>query len=251
MNFANHFLAALHSDLRGTRLTRRGATHVPRDVPRGTHKTYPRMPHIALPEPRTLDMSLNEALASRKSGLPTDIGVPLSLNDVATMLGLALRRNEGTTRRRYPSGGGLYPIETYLISTALESQTPAAFHYDPTAHALERLWELPADFNIKTIGKRPERLQFSNMIVFTSVWHRSAAKYGDLAYQHALLEAGHMSENVLLVAGALGLVVRPYAGFDDILTIRLLDLDEESEQPVHAVVVCKGAHRDVPTTEEE
>jgi SagB-type dehydrogenase family enzyme len=251
MNLLNPFLAALHADLRGTRLTRRGATHLPPNVPRGTHKIYPRMPRIVLPEPRTLDTSLADALAGRRSGSPTHPGVPLLLDDVATMLGLALRKKVGTTRRQYPSGGGLYPVETYLISTAIESQTPAAFHYDPTAHALERLWDLPPDFNIKMLGKWPDQLQFSNMIVFTSVWHRSAAKYGDLAYQHALLEAGHMSENVLLVAGALGLSVRPYSGFDDILTMRLLDLDEESEQPVHAIIVSKGAHRDIPTTEEE
>jgi SagB-type dehydrogenase family enzyme len=77
------------------------------------------------------------------------------------------------------------------------------------------------------------------MIVFTSVWNRSSAKYGDLAYQHALLEAGHMSENILLVAGALHIGTRPYAGFDDAILEQLLDLGD-GEQIVHTITVCKS-----------
>jgi len=71
------------------------------------------------------------------------------------------------------------------------------------------------------------------------VWKRSSPKYGDLAYQHALLEAGHMSENILLVGCALDLEVRPHAGFDDFTTCTTLDLDEEEEQAVHYGYLCK------------
>ncbi len=235
------FLSHLHADLRLARLTRRGATRRPEDVHRGLHKTYPRMVSIPLPEPEPLTTTLSDALMLRRSRTSGNSEMPVTLNEMGTITALALRKQSPLHNgRSYPSGGGLYPVETYLISTALESQTPAVFHYNPTAHALERLWDLPAHFNMKDIAKRPEHLSLSGMLVFTGVWNRSSAKYGDLAYLHTLIEAGHMSQNVLLVGCALGLSMRPYAGFDDNLITSLLDLDEEMEQPVHTITLCKN-----------
>ena len=244
-----NFLPHLHADLRGTRLTRRGGTHHPKDVPHGVHKEYPRMLQVSLPEPEPLTTTLSDALLNRRSRSTGNADMPVTLREMGTLLGLSLRKHAPDIHhgRRYPSGGGLYPVETYLISTALESQTPAVFHYNPTTHALERLWNLPPNFRMNDIAKRPENLSISGMLVFTGVWKRSSAKYGDLAYLHTLIEAGHMSENVLLSGCALGLSMRPYAGFDDNLIISLLDLDEEQEQPVHTVTLCKKPRQ---TTEE-
>jgi len=233
------FLSHLHTELRRTLLTRRGATHHPDDVERGLHKSYPRMTQIALPEPLALDARLEETLKNRHSAQEGDATVPLTLQECGTLLGLSLRKRPNESRRNYPSGGGLYPVETYLISTALESQTPAVFHYNPSEHALERLWDVPEYFDIKNIAKHPESLTLSTLIVFTGVWERSSAKYGELAYLHALLEAGHMSENILLVGTALNLNVRPYAGFSDERVAKLLDIDEDNEQTVHSITVCK------------
>lgn len=233
------FLSHLHTELRRTRLTKRGATQRPEDVPLGTHKEYPRMRLISLPEPAKLQTTLQDALESRSSAFTGDPEIPLSIRDLGTLLGSALKKRPGVANRNYPSGGALYPVETYLISTAIETQTPAAFHYNPTKHALERLWDLPPGFDLKDVAKHPESLPLSCLVVFTSVWKRSSAKYGELAYLHALLEAGHMSENVLLVGTALGLEARPYAGYDDDRIAELLDLEDGAEQPVHAITLCK------------
>ncbi len=197
------------------------------------------MGQISLPEPEQLATRLQDALVQRHSALEGNPDTPLLLQELGTLLGLSLRKHPDSHRRNYPSGGALYPVETYLISTAIEGQTPAAYHYNPSKHALERLWDLPRDITMKDIAKHPEELPLSSIIVFTSVWQRSSAKYGDLAYLHALLEAGHMSENILLVGCVLSLKVRPYAGFNDALVAQLLDLNEEQEQTVHTITVCK------------
>jgi SagB-type dehydrogenase family enzyme len=232
------FLSDLHNDLRGTRLTRRGATHRPEDVPRGTHKTYPRMEKITLPAPKKLPATLQAALEKRMSYFGGTDRSKLSLETCGALFGLALGKHTSSTHRNYPSGGALYPIETYLISSALEGSAPAVFHYNPTEHALEKLWDVPASIELKDLARHPNDLFFSSLIVFTVVWRRSSAKYGDLSYQHSLLEAGHMSENVLLVAGALGLKTRPMAGFDDDALISLLDINAEEERPVHTITMC-------------
>ncbi len=236
------FLSHLHTALRATRFTRRGATRRPEDVPQGTHKEYSRMERISLPEPVVLDISLPEALSRRVSSLNQGGDTPLSLQDIGTVFGLALRQHADSNHRNYPSGGALYPIETYLIATSLEGAAPGVYHYHPSAHALEYLWELEPNFDITRLVQKPEFLLPSALIVFTSVWRRSSAKYGDFTYGLSLLEAGHMSENVLLVSSALKLQVRPMAGFDDQRTNDLLDLDPDLEQAVHSITLSKGAH---------
>lgn len=235
------FISRLHADLRRTLSTRRGATmRDAKNLPQGTHKEYARMERIALPDLAELDMTLVEALMVRKSTRQHGGDVPLTLADCGALFG-SLRKHPESLRRPYPSGGALYPVESYLITTALADGEPGVCHYHPTAHALERLWNLPAGFDIAHIVPHPEWLASSALIVFTCVWNRSSAKYGDLAYLNALLEVGHMSQNMLLVAAALGLQARPLATFKDQLTVDLLDLDDELEQPVYMVALSKGA----------
>lgn len=197
------------------------------------------MRQVPLPEPNDISPTLKAVLTKRFSATGGDPSQALLLQEAGTLLGLSLRERANRTRN-YPSGGALYPVETYLISTAMEGHAPGIFHYNPTTHALEQLCDLRPDFDIKSIASHPESLPVSTMVVFTAVWQRSSAKYGDLAYLHALIEAGHMSENILLVGTALGLQVRPYAGFNDDGIIELLDLNQENEQPIHSITLCKG-----------
>lgn len=233
------FITHIHEDLRSARFTRRGATHRAEDVPKGTHKEYPRMERLLLPEPQPIENSLRSVLLTRRSSYFKENLSTLSLGDFGTLFGLALRRRQKTTSRNYPSGGGLYPIETYLITEPLVDGTSGIFHYHPTVHALEKLWDVPAENEVRTLIQGPEGLSFSALIVFTSVWKRSSAKYGDFTYTVALLEAGHMSENILLVATALGFETRPMAGFKDRIVPQLLDIDEEHEQVVHSITLAK------------
>ena len=236
------FISRLHTELRRARLTRRGATHAPKDVPMYGHKTYERMERIDLPPPAPVDMTLADALHNRQSADDGDPHIQLTLSECGTLFGHALRARSNK-KRPYPSGGGLYPVETYLISSALEGQSPGIYHYNPSLHALERLWDMPQKMHMKDIARYPEGLPLSSLIVFTGVWKRSSAKYGNLTYLHTLLEAGHMSQNIVLTGTAIGLNLRPMAGFDDDKVLALLDLDEELEQPIHSITLCKpGAH---------
>lgn len=235
------FIPKLHTEIRQARLTRRGATHHENDVPTGRHKIYERMENLVLPEPAPLQMDLADALAMRKSAISCGINNTFSLAECGTLLGHALRkRADDTVSRNYPSGGALFPIETYIVGLRIDHNDPATYHYNPTKHALEKLWALPLEYDIKSLARRPDTLLFSALIVFTSVWSRSSAKYGDFTYPLALLEAGHMSENVVLTATAMNLATRPMAGFNDDALIELLDIDANEEQPVHAVTLCRN-----------
>ena len=233
----NPFLSHIQSELRKARLTRRGATDAPEDVPKGLHKKYERMEKTVLPPLVPPDTTLVDALNTRESYFDGSMTTALTLSELGNLLGTALGKRD-TIHRRYPSGGALYPVETYLVSN-VGGKNFAVYHYNPTEHSIEKLWDVPNDLDTKSLARKPDDLFFSTMIIFTSVWSRSSAKYGDLSFQHALLEAGHMSQNILLTATALGLGSRPYAGFDDEKLIALLDIDPLCEQPVHTVLLSR------------
>jgi len=237
MNNISSFAARIHSHIRNARTTRRGSSINPGEAPIGTHKEYPRMPRIALPVPGTFSMPLHEALHRRVSNSECGAERPLSLDEIGTVLGNALGMRD-ETRRHYPSGGALYPVETYLIGTVLEGYPSGVFHYHPKAHALEFLWETPHAFSMSDVIRSEQVMLTPILIVFTSVWNRSATKYGDLSYSHALIEAGHMAQNIMLATTALGMGTRAIAGYDDTVLTSLLDLDEQAEQPIYSVLLC-------------
>jgi SagB-type dehydrogenase family enzyme len=208
-----------------------------------TCKEYPRMRRIILPAPGALKLPLHEAFKRRKSYSKCDNKRPLSIIELGTLLGNAIGMRGDGTRRHYPSGGALYPIETYLIGTVLEGHPSGVFHYHPKAHALEFLWETSPSFSMSSVIWATSIPLAPILLVFTSVWNRSGTKYGDLAYSHSLIEAGHMAQNILLAATALSIGARPMSAIDDRVVTELLDLDERVEQPVYSILLCPSSIR--------
>ena len=197
-------------------------------------KEYLRMPRVLLPETNRLqDIGLKTALAGRVSKHVT-VPEPLELEDLGDILS-TLKTTAGN-RRTYPSGGAFYPIETYVIVRRGSGLEPAAYHYHPKAHALEKLWNVPdqlnlfSGFNYWAEGARA-------IILFTGSWWKNAAKYEDFGYLLGVLETGHMAQNVLLAASALDMAACPLGGLNDHRAVELLDLDPYREQPVYAIAL--------------
>lgn len=229
------FIASLHTDLRRARATRRGATLPPDQVPMGLHKEYPRMERIPFPRLEPESMSLTDALRSRRSMRQARSLEGFELAELGSMLGHALAVSQ--TLRPYPSGGALYPVETYLIGNVIKGEIPHAYHYHPTDHALEKLWPLPA-FHIRDYVTSSKTHHGACFVIFTAAWSRSSAKYGDFSYLHGLLEAGHMAQNILLMAAALKRQARPIGGFDEELVQKALDINTDIEQAVYAITLA-------------
>lgn len=231
-------LSKIHAYLRGAHGHQGGNTETPRG------KEYPRMPRIPLPPALPLKTSLEEVLLTRTSCRDFMEGGSIDISGVATILNHALGvRSDG--KRPYPSGGGLFPIETYLINRTVSGIPSGVFHYLPEAHALEHLWDISAETTIfKNLKKADWAETGSAVLVFTSVWMRSSREYGDFSYNLAHLEAGHMAQNVLLSATALEIGSCPLGGYNDESVARLLDLNEEEEQPIYTIMLCPTRESD-------
>ncbi|MFE5581730.1 nitroreductase family protein [Kitasatospora sp. NPDC056531] len=130
------------------------------------------------------------------------------------------------TRRPTPSGGARYSAEWYVIAGP-DSEVPTGVHYyDPARHDLVRLRS--GDYR-SWVASRPA----ATVLVQTSVFWRLAAKYGEMYYRLACLEAGIQVAQALAVAGDDNASAR--LCFPDADVTELLGLDPR-EEGVHAVV---------------
>lgn len=174
-------------------------------------------PAIELPAPRRLRVRLDRALGRRASAPPV-APARLRLVDVSTLLAAAYRARPTArgVRRPVPSGGALYPLELYVLCRSVDGAPAGVLHYDPFAHRLElldaddRLRELAAAFADPAVVEHA-----ALAVVVTAMPWRSRFKYGARGYRFALLEAGHVAQNLLLACAALRLRALPLGGFYD------------------------------------
>jgi SagB-type dehydrogenase family enzyme len=199
-------------------------------------KRNPQLPVTALPPPAPPEMSLWSALKTRRSSRDFP-ALPLRLATLATLL----HAGYGATapgRRAVPSGGALYPLELYVAASRVDGLAPSLLHFDPEAHALETLREGDVTAELGAASAAPGVLDGSAAAVLVSaVFWRSRFKYGLRGYRFALLEAGHLVQNIALAATALDVAALPLGGFYDDRLDELLGLDGVDESVVYAVVL--------------
>ncbi|PKH85431.1 SagB/ThcOx family dehydrogenase [Colwellia sp. Bg11-28] len=150
-------------------------------------------------------------------------------------------KNENVHFRSYPSGGGLYPCEFYVIALNIDELDAGVYHYDNINHALDPINKV---IDLKEIECCFLAEKFINdiacIVVVTSVFERTVTKYGDRGYRLALLEAGHLMQNILLSATAQNLASITWGGFHDNSVATMLNTDVISEPPVHAAFIGKA-----------
>jgi len=78
------------------------------------------------------------------------------------------------------------------------------------------------------------------MLVLSVVFARTQMKYLERGYRFALLEAGHIAQNILLTATALGLSAVCVGGFWDDPFNDLLSFEPTEEAVVYSILLGHG-----------
>lgn len=187
---------------------------------------------IDLPSPqRQAGAALNEALAARRS-VRSFTAAPLPLPSVSQLLWAAQGVTDPDGLRTAPSAGALYPLELYLLAGAVQDLEPGVYRYRPAEHSLQRT--VSGDLRTELadtalgqdwIGQAPATL------VIAGVYDRTGRKYGARAQRYVHIETGHVAQNILLQAVALGLGGTAVGAFDDGALQRVLRLPED-QQPL-------------------
>jgi SagB-type dehydrogenase family enzyme len=211
------------------------------------HESLPFEGYPIIDLPRSLaplQCPLVEAITARVSA--RDMApCPLTLENLATLLryGYGITRdNQGTTfprpLRAVPSGGALYPLELFVHSAHLDGFQAGLYHYNPSRHQLRLLRQKDETSALAEALVQPEVAHGASLIVFiTAVFERSIFKYGDRGYRFILLEAGHLAQNLNLVATGLGLGCLNIGGFFDRRVDDLLGLDGLTHATLYLVAV--------------
>jgi SagB-type dehydrogenase family enzyme len=212
------------------------------------YRSYPGAPRTTLPGRDFALVAPLGAVLERRRSIREYARRPLPLETLGRLLhasfGVRGRRRgaEGSGYERpSPSAGGLYPLELYVAAQAVDGLEDGVHHYDARAHELElvrpgAVHEALVDLTMGQGLCRDANLVF----VVTVILARTQYNYGQRGYRYALLDAGHLGQNLYLVATALGLGPAGIGGFFDGELNALLTLPA-GEEAVY--LTCVGQPR--------
>jgi SagB-type dehydrogenase family enzyme len=188
---------------------------------------------LLLPKPQSKgSISVEEAIASRRTRRDFQ-AKPLSLEELAQLLwaGQGITGSQGHVRAA-PSGGALYPLDLYAVvgEASVKGLAPGAYRYVPSQHGLEQIRSgdlreavARASLGQKWMADAPVSL------VVTAEYARIERKYGARGRRYAMIEVGHVGQNIFLQAEALGLGAGIVGAFDDARLAKVLDLPRAHE----------------------
>lgn len=163
----------------------------------------------------------------------------------------SIRGKSYATLRTVPSGGARHPFETYLIVRKVSGLKNGVYHYLPMEHELEFLQEVTGlDHKITESLCGQSWAAKANVLFYWSVVpYRAEWRYGIHAHRTALMDVGHLSENLYLACTGIGLGTCAIASFSDERCNQLLTLDGEEEYTIYAMPV--GTVRDCDRAQEQ
>lgn len=140
--------------------------------------------------------------------------------------------------RAAPSAGALYPLEIYLIAWNIAGLDSGLYHYCVVPHCLEQLKtgdfaKLACEYAMADDISATA----SALFVVTAIFQRTMIKYQDRGYRFALLEAGHLAQNMCLMSAAMNLGILPIGAFLDDEVNLLLGLDGVNETALYPLAV--------------
>ncbi|NCF64527.1 MAG: SagB/ThcOx family dehydrogenase [Chloroflexi bacterium] len=207
------------------------------------YKEYPSAQRISLPPPgEFLGLSTEEAIQRRRSRRNYSAQA-MTLEELSTLLyhtGGITGESWGHKLRSAPSAGALYPIEAYLLIHRVEGLEPGLYHYAVLEHALELLHAGDLRGEIVKHGLMQEFLGQANLvIVFTAIFQRLRWKYQERSYRYALIEAGHLGQNLYLAGTSMGLGACAVGAFLDEDLNALLGVDGQEEAAIYMLAAGK------------
>lgn len=196
--------------------------------------------------------SYMDLLDSRRS-VRKYTNTPMSQEQLAFMLwstqGIQSLRTEVATFRTVPSGGARHPFETYITVKSVEALPSGLYHYLPTENigekivTIQKLKDLPDyDKQITDMTDGQSWAANASIVLFYScVPYKTEWRYVDLSHRLALMDVGHVGQNAMLSAAALGLGSCCIAAYDQKICDDVIGLDGLDEFMLYAVTVGTAA----------
>jgi SagB-type dehydrogenase family enzyme len=194
-----------------------------------------RMGHasISLPKP-SFDgkVSVEKAIKERRTIRDFKDRI-LSLTHLSQLLWAGQGITDPIERKRAaPSGGALYPLDIYVLigENGVEKIEAGVYHYLPKEHSISLIskGDLRKEMASASLG---QRWMAKTPVIFliTAEYRRITGKYGERGIRYALIEVGHVGQNLFLQAEALGMGAGIVGAFNDLEVSRVVGLPPKHE----------------------
>lgn len=149
---------------------------------------------------------------------------PQDLKTLATWLHLANgvtgkhRTSRGSVYlRTCPSTSALFPFEIYVAAFAVEGLEPGLYHFSVKECALRKLRD--GDVALAQMKKGRPDLDFLKTVpaalLVSTVFCRSTWRFRQRGYRYALIDAGHLVQNLITAANGLGIQTTTRLGMNE------------------------------------
>ena len=166
----------------------------------------------------------------------------ISLKDISRLLQLSYGKVK--TGENYlstvPSAGAIYPLHIYILSLNTELEK-GIYHYYFMNDWMDKI---KTDSNLSQ--KTQELIYGGNLegtpslyLCITADFEELIAKYGERGYRFALIESGHLAQNIMLVAESMNLNMVALGGYYDKALAKLIDANYQNEKVLYVMAVGK------------
>lgn len=200
--------------------------------------------HMKLPEPGIKgEVSLERTIKNRRT-IRSFTSERLTSEQFSQLLWAAQGITEDRGfKRAAPSAGALYPMDIYAVVGAegVQGLKAGVYHYEPKNHSVSLVSE-------GDLRNEVARASLSQMwmarpplnFVITAEYDRITVKYGKRGIRYAMIEAGHIGQNIFLHSEALNLGAGIVGAFNDEEVIRVMKIPLSHEPLLIMPVGYKG-----------
>jgi SagB-type dehydrogenase family enzyme len=139
-----------------------------------------------------------------------------------------------------PSGGARNPFEAFVIAKRCDGLDAGIYHYCAANHALEKVGDVESDEKLAPLFAGQDWVDdMAAVVVLVAVFERTMWKYEyPNAYRVILIQAGHIGQNIMLMATQMGLTVCPTAALAHSKISNMLNLPNAMlHVPVYAMTI--------------
>lgn len=202
---------------------------------------------IDLPNPLKAvlpDLSLKEALLRRES-IRKYKHEPITMDELSYALhmtqGIRMMKGTAATLRTVPSAGARHAFETIILVNKVIGLESGLYRYIASEHKLLPLKSEP-DIANRLVEACREQTMVGDAAV-TLFWiadaYRMTYRFAMRGYRYLFIDAGHVCQNLYLVAHQLGCATCAIGAFDDEHLNDILKLDGENQFVVYAAPLGK------------
>jgi len=184
-------------------------------------------------------------LVEKRKSLRKYADEPITLEELAYLLwgtqGVKTVTDRPVSFRTVPSAGSRHPFETYMLVNQVSGLEPGLYRYLALSHQLARMNGFDGIREDLTSASLKQKHVYNSAVTFSwvAIPERTTWRYGNRGFRYIHLDAGHVCQNLYLLAESIDCGVCAIAAFDDDMANNALHLDGENQFVIYLASLGK------------